>query len=303
MAYIHTANASTDHYLSFDVPQLSSVLDFARTEVLTEADRDTVLDFLSVRPVHTVAMTSFILDNGMQSTLNRGTFYGSFDRSGELTGVALIGHTTLVEARTPEALRMLAIAARKHDREMHIIMSAGETAVEFFTAVRGSLAKPRQILREALFEIGFPFPVRDCPYSVRLATEGELDEVADAQADVAFIETGNDPISRDPKGFKARVLRRIHQGRVYVVVKDGKVVFKADVVSLTEDVAYLEGVWVAESHRGIGIGSSCLAEVCTKLLSKVRNVCLLSNVGFSNAHRSFLKAGMRRSDECVSVFV
>ncbi|HXG85036.1 MAG TPA: hypothetical protein VNI84_13530 [Pyrinomonadaceae bacterium] len=32
-----------------------------RIERLTEADKPEVLDFLSVRPVHTVVMTSFIL--------------------------------------------------------------------------------------------------------------------------------------------------------------------------------------------------------------------------------------------------
>ena len=44
-------------------------------EILTEYNRTEVLNFLKVRPVHTVIMASFIRDNGMESPDNRGKFY------------------------------------------------------------------------------------------------------------------------------------------------------------------------------------------------------------------------------------
>src|SRR5688500_516677 len=98
MAYLHTEYAIADTNYGFETPFVESMPDVSRTFVLREADRDAVLDFLDQRPVHTVAMTSFIYDNGIESPLNRGTFYGYHDRYGDLEGVALIGHTTLVEA-------------------------------------------------------------------------------------------------------------------------------------------------------------------------------------------------------------
>ena len=39
--------------------------DLSRLHRLTEADRTEVLEFLSIRPVHTVVMASFIADNGI----------------------------------------------------------------------------------------------------------------------------------------------------------------------------------------------------------------------------------------------
>lgn len=45
-------------------------------------------------------MTSFINDNGIESELNRGKFYGYCNVYGEFEGVALIGHSTLGEARS-----------------------------------------------------------------------------------------------------------------------------------------------------------------------------------------------------------
>ena len=61
-------------------------------------------------------MTSFIQDNGIESELNRGKFYGYRNMDGTLEGVALIGHTTLVEARTREAIKTLAFKARSSKR-------------------------------------------------------------------------------------------------------------------------------------------------------------------------------------------
>lgn len=303
MAYIQTAYSSADHFLGFDVPQVTMMPDVSRTFALTEADRETVLEFLNERPVHTVAMSSFIYDNGIESPLNRGKFYGYHDRFGNLEGVALIGHTTLVEARSPEALSALAFTARRHANEIHMIMSDDDNALDFWAGAIDTASAPRLVCREALFEVAFPFPVRNCGYEVRLATAAELLQVAEAQAEVAFMETGSDPMLRDREGFLKRVMRRIEQGRVYVVMDGDKLVFKADVVSLTEETAYLEGIYVAEDRRGNGVGSSCLTEVARRLLGSVRNVCLLSNVDYKEAHKSFQKAGFRNVGECTSVFV
>src|SRR5438045_9788185 len=67
---------------------------------LTSAHTREVLAFLATRPLHTVNLTSLIRDNGLVSPLNRGTFYGCRDEQGQLEGVALIRHATLLEAHT-----------------------------------------------------------------------------------------------------------------------------------------------------------------------------------------------------------
>lgn len=302
MATPFTATSSSaDRLRGFSHSQAYRTETTLKTAALTENDREQVLAFLSYRPVHTVAMTSFIRDNGMISPLNRGTFYGCYSRTGELEGVALIGHVTLVESRSIAARQALAKVARETSAPMHIIIAEGGQAAEFFMEARPGHA-PRTVLEEYFFEIGFPFLVRRCEHEVRLADGGMLEEIAVAQAEVGFLETGYDPMLRDPEGFRTRTLRRIEQGRVYVMVQAGKVVFKADVVSLTDDVAYLEGVWVDEKLRGNGIGSACLAEVARRLLGTVQTVCLLSNSGFAAAHRSFEEAGFRKTGQCTTVF-
>ena len=130
-----------------------------------------------------------------------------------------------------------------------------------------------------------------------------LTEVAEAQAEVAFIESGVDPMLQDRDGFLKRVARRIEQKRVFVALDADEMVFKADIIAETDNCIYLEGIYVSPSYRGHGIGSKCLASLSLGLLDRVENICLLSNIDFEGAHRSFQKAGFKRSDQCTTLFV
>lgn len=84
-----------------------------------------VLEFLSHRPIHTVPMVGFIKDNGLFSPLNRGIFYGCRNRDGQLEGVALIGHATLIETITDRATEALAERAQTCTTA-HMIMGEKE---------------------------------------------------------------------------------------------------------------------------------------------------------------------------------
>ncbi|MGD9562453.1 MAG: GNAT family N-acetyltransferase [Pyrinomonadaceae bacterium] len=288
---------------AFVKPVIEFTPDLSRVSELTERDRVEVLTFLSVRPVHTVVMTSFINDNGLQSELNRGKFYGYRNAEGKLEGVALIGHSTLVEARSDAALKAFAHQAKTSETPIHLIMSHGTAAETFWNHYSDGLKAPRLTCVERLFEVSFPFMVQRNDANLRLATMDELIPVAEAQAEVAFIECGVDPMKKDREGFLKRVARRIEQGRIFVVFEDGKLVFKADIIAETDRTAYLEGIYVGTEFRGKGIGSACLADLTLRLMDRVENVCLLSNVEFEGAHRSFVKAGYKATDECITLFV
>jgi GNAT superfamily N-acetyltransferase len=288
---------SAANFPAFAVPSLE------RLESLTESNESEVREFLKVRPVHTVVMSSFIKDNGLVSQDNRGIFYGYRNAAGQLTGVALIGHTTLIEARTEEALTAFAIIARSSETPIHVMMSEGRAIERFWQQYKQDGSQPRLSFTEKLFELSFPFPVQNCEWDVRLAQASEIDQIAEAHAEVAFIESGVNPMEKDPEGFLQRCLRRIEKERTFVVFEDGKLVFKADIVAETDDVIYLEGIYVSPEYRGRGIGPKCLSHLSSKLVARVENICMLSNLEFKAAHRSFEKAGYQSNDECTTIFV
>lgn len=277
--------------------------DLRMVKELTAENTLEVKNFLSVRPVHTVVMSSFINDNGIVSDLNRGKFYGYRNRVGDLEGVALIGHSTLVEARSDEALKALALIARTAETPIHLIMSSGDSAERFWEYLDRGQTSPRLCCTEELFELSFPFAIQKNEWKLENATMEHLMEVAEAQAEVAFLESGVDPMIRDREGFLKRVARRIEQKRVFVAFDGENMVFKADIIAETDDVVYLEGIYVSPDYRGRGIGSKCLAELSLNLLGRSEHICLLSNIDFRAAHRSYEKAGFKASDRCTTFFV
>jgi ribosomal protein S18 acetylase RimI-like enzyme len=285
------------------LPFLSAAPDLRNVKELTNDDLEEALNFLKVNPVQTVVMSSFIADNGIVSKLNRGSFFGYRSASGDLEGIALIGHTTLVEARSEDALMALAFAARFPTTPIHLIMSSGRKAERFHTYMTGGVIQPRLTCVELLFEAAFPFAVQKCNWDIRPAEPEQLELVAEAQAEIAFVECGVDPMLKDRDGFLKRVARRIEQKRIFTVVKDGILVFKADVIAETPEAIYLEGVYVAPSYRGQGVGSACLSHLTVQLLERVSHVCLLSNVDHVDAHRTFTRAGFGSRESCVTVFV
>ena len=279
-----------------------AVSEMSHLRLLKNSDECEVFEFLKIRPVHTVVMTSLIQDNGLENADNRGKFYGYRNASGMLKGVALIGHTTLVEARSEDSLMAFALIARQSETPIHFMMSDGATIETFWKNYAGDNRVPRLVCSELLFELNFPFLAQECRWNVRIAEASELEQIAEAHDEVAFIESGSSPMLKDRTGFLKRCLKRIERQRTFVVFERGKLVFKADIAAETSDVIYLEGIFVAPEYRGQGIGSICLSNLGLQLMERVENVCLLSNAEFENAHHSFLKAGFKNTDSCQTIF-
>ena len=94
---------------------------------------------------------------------------------------------------------------------------------------------------------------------------------------MAVAECGVNPLTTDPDGFRARCARRIERGRIWVLVENGKLLFKADIMAETPEAVYLEGVYVNRRHRQRGHGRRCLLTLGRILLSRSGTVCLLVN--------------------------
>lgn len=265
----------------------------ASVEPLDESHRGEVLAFLAERPLHTVYMSGLVRDNGVVSPFNRGAFYGCRDASGSLEAVALVGHATLVEARSAESLAALAEFARQSPR-IHLLLGEQQRIEQFWHHYSAEgVREPRLVAREMLFEKSWPAQVTEPVASLRQANPGDLDLVAEVHARMAFEESGVNPLEQDPEGFRLRCARRIGQGRVWVVVERGRLVFKADVVSETPEVVYLEGVYVAPEERGRDLGMRCLSQLCNDILSRAGSVALLVDERREEAAQFYRRAGFK----------
>ena len=256
---------------------------------LGKDDESEVLDFFAARPTHTVFMASLVRDNGLVSPHNRGSFYAYRNAWGELEGVALLGHATVIEARSEGSISSFAALARNR-QNAHLIRGEREMIKSFWMQFSSSAAEPRRICRELLLELRQSAPAPE-DVDLRPANSDDLEKVLPVNAAMAFEEAGISPLQTDPGGFQHRIARRIEQGRVWVWIQNNKLIFKADVIGETPDVAYLEGVHVHAEERRKGYGLRCLRHLSSTLLTRSRSICLTVNQQNQSAMTFYTKAG------------
>ena len=257
---------------------------------LTNENQCEVLAFLAERPVHTVFIAGFIRDNSLASPLNRGTFYACRDREGRLEGVALIGHATLIEARTNEAMKIFARVAQSC-RRTHVIMGEQEKIARFWGYYADNGQAARRLCRELLFELREPVNTCGAVDGLRPATPDEIELVVPVQAHLAFEESGINPLEVDALGFRQRCARRIGRGRTWVLVERGKLIFKAEIMSETPEATYIEGVYVNPEERGQGYGIRCMSQLARNLLKRSKSMVLLANEQNREAVTFYRRAG------------
>ena len=279
------------------IPQTSSVT----TGPLTAGCESEVLAFLAAHPLDTVVMAGLIRDNGLVSPLNRGTFYACRDEEGRLEGVALIGHVTMVKSSTEAALESFAQLAQDF-RQAHVILGEQGEVRRFWNYYARAGQPMRLICRELMFEQRWPVEVRES-VNLRQATLDDIELVMPVHAQIAFEESGVNPMERDPEGFRRRTARRIEQGRVWVLTDDGRLIFKADVIADTPEAVYIEGVYVNPEERGKGYGVRCVSQLSRTLLERTRSVCLLVNEQNNGAQDCYRRAGYKNRGYCETIYL
>jgi predicted GNAT family acetyltransferase len=261
-----------------------------RIEPLENCEYAEVLAFLERRAIYTAFLAGLIRDNGLQSALNRGTFYSYRDHLGKLEGVSLIGHATLMETTSDRALQAFAKTAQQC-KTVHVIMCEENRIEQFWSSYAVAGQEIRRACRQLLLELRWPIEVSQEVPNLRLATVEDLRLLMPVHADMALDESGIDPRQKDAGGFVQRYVRRIEQGRTWVLIEDGKLQFKADVVAETPDTTYIEGVWVNPPSRGQGYGRRCMSQLARMLLWRTKSICLLVNDENEDARRFYKQMG------------
>ncbi len=137
--------------------------------------------------------------------------------------------------------------------------------------------------------LGIPLDPR-----VRLARPDEADLVLPAAAHMFTREIGYPPYTGSSRGYRAALLALIEHGHTYVVVEDGRVVFKADVGSVALGCAQVQGVWLAPDLRGRGLAVPAMAAVVELVMNDLAPWVTLYVNDFNTAARAtYHHIGMR----------
>ncbi|MER3426600.1 MAG: hypothetical protein C4334_00660 [Pyrinomonas sp.] len=263
---------------------------FYRTLPLEESDCDEALEFLDRRPHHAFILSGFLRENGLSRERNRGTFYACRAEDGRLLGVALIGHSTLIETTHREAIEEFARRLQS-EKNAHMIMAEPKALDLFWRAYAPKGQRMRRRERQLLLTLSATPKENNATSRLRPANADDLALLLPIHAQLARQESGADPLIADPEGFRRRCAQRIEQGRVWVWRETDRVLFKADLITRTPAVIYLEGVYVAPDIRGRGFGRACVAELAQRLAADGCCLSLFVNVRNREARRLYGKVG------------
>ncbi|HZS04531.1 MAG TPA: GNAT family N-acetyltransferase [Blastocatellia bacterium] len=265
---------------------------------LEEADRARGLELLSTDPLQGVHLRSQIEDYGIRSPKHRGLLFGCFEDD-RLAGVALLGHAILLFT-TPESedalLRCFARTAAEVRAEGHVIFGPRHQ-VETFWLHLARLGRETRLANNHLWYVCEEPRLPLERLQMQKAGLEELDIVAEAQAEMVREESGIDPRIADPEGYRRRAAERIERGRTWVKIEDGRVVFKAELQSITPEAIYLEGIWTHPEYRRRGIARNCVAELTHRRLNQQQVICLVVEPGELVARRVYEQAGFYHRGE------
>jgi uncharacterized protein len=139
--------------------------------------------------------------------------------------------------------------------------------------------------------------------ALRAATIDDLELLVPACAAAHAVELGVDPLRRDAEGFRWRTRAQIEEGRSWVWLEEGVILFKAEASAWTPAAVQLQQVWTDPEARGRGHASAALRDLFRLLLAQVPSVCLFVRSNNEAAIGLYEKVGMTHALDYRSVLL
>ena len=126
---------------------------------------------------------------------------------------------------------------------------------------------------------------------VRRVRPDEIDVLLPACVAMFTEEVGVSPIAADGgAAYRVRVAELIRGGRSFARIEDGRVLFKAEIGSVTPSACQVQGVWVAPELRGHGLSVPGMAAVIDTSLREIAPIVGL----YVNDYNAAARATYRR---------
>ncbi len=231
--------------------------------VLDREDLPQVLRLLACDPVENVFVGSRIRAAGVDAA-SLGCPVWGYEREGELVALCHAGANLVPVNADSDALAAWAEFAGP-ERTCFSIIGPSIVALELWRRLAdrwgGPWSKVRDVRpRQPVMALSDPPTVEPDPGVRRMGLE-HWDSYYDAAVRMYTEEVGVSPVQGNPAGYRFYVRQLITSGRAFGLIRDGRVVFKADVGSVAGSVCQVQGVWLDPALRGHGLASPAMAAV------------------------------------------
>jgi uncharacterized protein len=214
-----------------------------------------------------------------------GRFHG-IEENGRLVALCHSGANVVPSGRGCGAFADVAVRARAR-----MLIGEERAVTALWEAARTHLPAAREDRPgQPVYRISTPpEPGRT---GLRPATPADLDLLVPACALAHEGELGVDPLRRDADGFRWRTRAQIEEGRSWLWVEDGVILFKAEASAWTPGAVQLQQVWTDPEARGAGNADRGLRDLLRLLLERVPTVCLFVRADNAEAIRLYDRVGM-----------
>jgi predicted GNAT family acetyltransferase len=259
--------------------------------VLGAADRDAALAVCARDPIANAFVASRLLED-RAFTLSGGEVWGYVER-GELASLCWAGANLVPVQATPAALDGFAARARRSGRRCSSILGPAEAVLALWDRLERVWWPAREVRADQPLLALDGDPLVAVDPLVRRARPMETELVVPASAAMFREEIGFSPMGRDGgASYRASVSALVSSGRTFVRIDPTvpEAVFKADLASVTPQVAQIQGVWVAPRMRGQGLSAPAMAAVCATTRKEIAPVVSL----YVNSYNAPALAAYRR---------
>jgi uncharacterized protein len=281
------------------------VLRSPTARVLDETDEPAVLRLLATDPVAACVLAGRVESAGTASRALGAPLWGIGDR-GALDAVCLAG-AKLIPFAVPGAERAAAVAfaerARRAGRRCSTIVGPAASVQPLWDLLGPHWGPPREVRpRQPLMAIEGPPKVTPDP-RVRPVASHEIETLLPAAIAMFTEEVGVSPLRVDGgAGYRARVTELVRAGQSLAWIEHGEVIFKAEIGAVSRSACQVQGVWVAPSHRGRGIGTAGTAAVVDYARTAIAPVVsLYVNDYNAPARAAYARVGFREVGRFASV--
>jgi predicted GNAT family acetyltransferase len=270
--------------------------------VLRQDDLPEVLALLGRDPLAHVFVESRVRAMGLDPVRLSGEIWGHVV-DGQVRALCHSGANLVPVEAGLEASRIFADRLRRQGRRCATIVGPRESVAPLWELLEPAWGPAREVRPyQPLMATATPSPVPADPLVRRVRPE-EIDVLLPACVAMFTEEVGVSPVAADGgAAYRIRVAELIRGGRAFARIDDGRVVFKAEIGSVTPSACQVQGVWVAPDLRGHGLSAPGMAAVVDISLREIAPIVGLYVNDFNAAARAcYRRVGMTDRGTFMSV--
>jgi uncharacterized protein len=269
---------------------------------VTSRDADQVDLLLAADPVANCFVTSRVRIGGVDPWRLGGELLGYFDDD-RLVSMAYVGANLVPVATTPASRAAIADRLRPRGRRCSSLVGPADEVLDLWRLLEPAWGPHREVRSRQPVMVADGAPVLAPDPRVRRATMADLDLLVPACIDMFTAEVGVSPVAGGmASAYRSRIAEIVREGRSFVRIDDGTVVFKAEVGAVAHDVCQVQGVWVDPVHRGRRLSESGMAAVVIEVQATIAPVVWLYVNDYNTAARKAYRAvGFREVGEFATI--